>query len=36
VLPEFETLEDLLKLTGKDFKLEGYNPHGFIKAPQAS
>ena len=35
-LPEFETLEDLLKLTGEDFKLEGYNPHGFIKALQAS
>ncbi|AUR86248.1 thymidylate synthase [Vibrio phage 1.084.O._10N.261.49.F5] len=36
ILPEFETLEDLLKLTGEDFKLEGYNPHSFIKAPQAS
>ncbi|AUR87455.1 thymidylate synthase [Vibrio phage 1.101.O._10N.261.45.C6] len=36
ILPEFETLEDLLKLTGEDFKLEGYNPHAFIKAPQAS
>jgi len=36
ILPEFNTLEELLKLTGKDFKLEGYEPHGFIKAPQAS
>uniref|UniRef100_A0AB39AJM0 thymidylate synthase n=1 Tax=Vibrio phage P018-4 TaxID=3229728 RepID=A0AB39AJM0_9CAUD len=36
ILPEFNTLEELLKLTGKDFKLEGYDPHGFIKAPQAS
>lgn len=36
VMPEFETLEELLELTGKDFVLEGYNPHGFIKAPQAS
>ena len=36
ILPEFNSLEDLLKLTGADFKLKGYNPHGFIKAPQAS
>ena len=36
LLPEFDTLEELLNLTGKDFQLEGYNPHGFIKAPQAS
>ncbi|QXN60203.1 hypothetical protein KUA24_136 [Vibrio phage HNL01] len=36
IMPEFETLEDVLKLTGEDFKLKGYNPHGFIKAPQAS
>lgn len=36
VMPEFKTLEELLDLTGKDFVLEGYNPHGFIKAPQAS
>lgn len=36
VLPEFESLEDLLKLTAKDFKIVGYNPQGFIKAPQAS
>lgn len=36
VMPEFETLEQLLELTGKDFKLKGYNPQGFIKAPQAS
>lgn len=36
ILPEFNTLEELLKLTGKDFELEGYDPHGFIKAPQAS
>ncbi|AUR92249.1 thymidylate synthase [Vibrio phage 1.170.O._10N.261.52.C3] len=35
-LPRFSNLEELLELTGKDFKLEGYNPHGFIKAPQAS
>lgn len=36
VLPEFETLEELLQYTGKDFKLEGYDPHPFIKAKQAS
>lgn len=36
VLPEFDSLEELLKLTAMDFKLEGYNPQGFIKAPQAS
>jgi len=36
ILPEFETLEELLQLTGDDFKLEGYDPHPFIKAPQAS
>lgn len=36
VLPEFETLEELLELTAKDFKVEGYDPHSFIKAPQAS
>lgn len=36
VLPEFSSLEELLSLTGKDFKLEDYDPHGFIKAPQAS
>lgn len=36
MMPEFETLEELLTLTGKDFKLRDYNPHGFIKAPQAS
>lgn len=36
VIPEFETLEELLTLIGKDFVLEGYAPHGFIKAPQAS
>lgn len=36
ILPEFENLEDLLQLTAKDFKLEGYDPHPFIKAPQAS
>lgn len=36
VLPEFETLEDILKMTAKDFKIEGYNPQGFISAPQAS
>jgi len=36
VLPEFSTLDELLSLTGEDFKLVGYEPHGFIKAPQAS
>ena len=36
VIPEFETLEELLELTGGDFVLEGYDPHPFIKAPQAS
>tara|TARA_R110000850_G_scaffold46581_2_gene117298 strand:- start:458 stop:1384 length:927 start_codon:yes stop_codon:yes gene_type:complete len=36
VLPEFSTLEELLALTGGDFKLEGYDPHPFIRAPQAS
>lgn len=36
IMPKFETLEELLQLTGKDFKLEGYDPHPFIKAPQAS
>lgn len=36
ILPEFNNLEELLQLTGKDFVLEGYDPHSFIKAPQAS
>ena len=36
IMPEFETVEDLLNLTGNDFKLKGYNPHKFIPAPQAS
>jgi len=36
ILPEFNNLEELLQLTGKDFVLEGYDPHPFIKAPQAS
>lgn len=36
IMPKFETLEELLQLTGKDFVLEGYDPHPFIKAPQAS
>jgi len=36
VLPEFETLDELLELTGKDFVVENYKPHGFVKAPQAS
>lgn len=36
VMPEFETLDDVLNLTGNDFNLEGYNPHAFIRAPQAS
>lgn len=35
-MPMFETLEELLALTGKDFVIENYKPHGFIKAPQAS
>lgn len=36
VLPEFETLDDILKMTAKDFKVENYNPQGFISAKQAS
>lgn len=36
ILPKFDTLEELLELTGKDFVIEGYDPHPFIKAPQAS
>lgn len=36
VMPEFNTLEELLSLTAKDFVIEGYDPHPFIKAPQAS
>lgn len=36
VMPEFSSLGELLLLTGKSFQLEGYNPHTFIKAPQAS
>lgn len=36
ILPSFNSLEELLVMTAKDFKLEGYNPQGFIKAPQAS
>lgn len=36
VIPEFNSLEELLTLTGQDFKLRGYNPHAFIKAPQSS
>lgn len=36
VMPKIETLEDLENLTGEDFKLEGYEPYGFIKAKQAS
>ena len=36
VLPEFETLEELLELTAQDFDVVGYDPHPFIKAPQAS
>ncbi len=35
-MPKFETLEELLELTGKDFVIENYKPHGFIRAPQAS
>lgn len=36
ILPEFEDLDSLLKLKGKDFKVVGYDPHPFISAPQAS
>ena len=36
VLPEFETLDELLQLTAKDFILKDYKCHDFIKAPQAS
>lgn len=36
IMPKFSNLEELLLLTGEDFKLDGYNPQGFIKAPQAS
>ena len=36
VMPKIESLKDLENLTGGDFKLEGYNPYGFIKAKQAS
>lgn len=36
VMPEFDTLEELLKQTAKDFKLPDYKCHEFIKAPQAS
>ncbi len=35
-MPAFNTLEELLKLTGKDFVIENYNPHTFIKGKQAS
>lgn len=36
LMPKFETLEELLQLTGKDFVVENYKPHSFIRAPQAS
>lgn len=36
VLPEFETLEELLFMTAEDFDVVGYEPDGFISAPQAS
>ena len=36
VLPEFETLEELLSMTAEDFDVVGYEPEGFISAPQAS
>ena len=36
VIPEFNTLEELLKLTAQDFKIDNYFPDAFIKAPQAS
>jgi len=35
VLPEFETLEDVLKSKVSDFVLENYNPMESIKAPMA-
>lgn len=33
ILPEFETLDDLLELTAKDFKLVNYKHHDSIKFP---
>lgn len=36
IVPDFNTLEDVLGLTGEDFKLEDYCPYSVIKAPQAS
>lgn len=36
IIPEFDSLEELLTLTAKDFKLKDYKHHDFIKAPQAS
>ncbi len=36
VMPKFNTLEELLQLTGKDFVVENYHPHAFIKGEQSS
>lgn len=36
VLPEFETLEEVLSMTAKDFDVMGYEPCAFIAAKQAS
>jgi thymidylate synthase len=35
IMPEFETLDQLLTLSVNDFKLDGYDPHPTIKAPMA-
>lgn len=35
VMPKFDTLEELLTYTAKDFILEGYSPHPAIKADMA-
>lgn len=35
-MPKFNTLEELLSLTGKDFIIKNYHPHAFIKGKQAS
>jgi len=35
IMPEFETLEDVLKLTPSDFKLENYQHHSAINAEMA-
>lgn len=36
VLPEFQLIEDLVKMDASYFQVVGYNPQGFIKAQQAS